>query len=423
MRRKYTYPISDDKFVDKLLFWSEKFQESSILISNNLSEEFDALIGVGCIKHLIPNENSFQQLREFHNENKDYLFGYLSYDLKNEVEDLTSENADNLDFPKMIFYIPESIFKIKDKNVLVESILNKNEIDTYFSEIKNQEVKLESTQIALKRRETKEEYLSKITKIKKHIQLGDIYEMNYCQEFYSQGKDISPRVVFNNLNKRNKSPFSVFFQWKDLNLLCSSPERYLHKKVNKIISQPIKGSRKRGSTIEEDLLLKNELLSSEKERSENVMISDLVRNDLSKTAKKGSVKVKELFGIYTFENIHQMITTVESKLKNDFDFVDVLQTTFPMGSMTGAPKIKAMELIEKYENQKRSLFSGAFGYITPEGDFDFNVVIRSILYNKLNRYVSVMAGGAITINSDKLAEFEESQLKAKSMIDVLKNEK
>ncbi|MGY8988040.1 MAG: anthranilate synthase component I family protein [Flavobacteriales bacterium] len=423
MRRKYTYAISNEKFIEQLLFWSEKFQESSLLISNNNSENFAALVAVGCVKSISPTENSFSELKLFHDENKDWMFGYLSYDLKNEVENLTSQNTDNLHFPKMMFYIPETIFKIKGQEVFVESILKKNEIDTYFSEINNQEIELKYSKITLKSRETKEEYLSKITKIKKHIQLGDIYEMNYCQEFYSEGKDINPRVVFSNLNKKNNSPFSVFFQRSGLHLLCSSPERYLQKKGNKIISQPIKGTRKRGRNIEEDLLLKNELLNSEKERSENVMITDLVRNDLSKTAKKGSVNVKELFGIYTFDNVHQMITTIESELKENVHFTDVLESTFPMGSMTGVPKIKAMKLIEKYENQKRSLFSGAFGYITPKGDFDFNVVIRSILYNKLNRYVSVMAGGAITINSDELEEFEESELKAKAMLDVLKYEK
>ena len=205
-------------------------------------------------------------------------------------------------------------------------------------------------------------------------------------------------------------------------LLCSSPERFLQKINDQIISQPIKGTRKRGKTAEEDNALIDQLRQSEKDKSENIMITDLVRNDLSKTARKASVKVEELCEIYSFDRVHQMISTISSKLDDKFNFVDVLKTTFPMGSMTGAPKLKSMELIEKYEVTKRSLFSGAFGYITPNADFDFNVVIRSILYNKVNESISVMVGGAITINSDAEDEYEESLVKGKAMIDVLKGE-
>jgi para-aminobenzoate synthetase component 1 len=197
----------------------------------------------------------------------------------------------------------------------------------------------------------------------------------------------------------------------------------LQKSEDKIISQPIKGTRKRGKTQPEDQELISDLKQSEKDISENIMIADLVRNDLSKTAEKSSVKAEELCEIYTFDRVHQMISTISSNLDKKYNFVDVLESTFPMGSMTGAPKIKSMELIEKYETTKRSLFSSAYGYITPNADFDFNVVIRSILYDEINNYISVMAGGAITINSDPKSEYEECLVKAKAMIDVLKNEK
>ena len=153
------------------------------------------------------------------------------------------------------------------------------------------------------------------------------------------------------------------------------------------------------------------------------MIADLVRNDLSRTAKKSSVKVEELFAIYSFERVHQMITTISSEIDENFDFIEVLKSCFPMGSMTGAPKLKSMQLIERYETTKRSLYSGAFGYISPDQDFDFNVVIRSILYDRVSSYVSVLVGGAITINSDEKEEYEECLIKAQAMIDVLKNER
>ena len=272
-------------------------------------------------------------------------------------------------------------------------------------------------------RENQDQYLQKIIKIKNHIQRGDIYEMNYCQELYSKDSHINPEKVFLELNKSSKAPFSVYFKYNDKYLLCSSPVRFLQKKGDRIISQPIKGTRKRGTSTEEDKILLNDLTNSQKDKSENVMIVDLVRNDLSRTAKKSSVKVEELFGIYSFERVHQMITTISSEIDENFDFIEVLKSCFPMGSMTGAPKLKSMQLIERYETTKRSLYSGAFGYISPEQDFDFNVVIRSILYDRVSSYVSVLVGGAITINSDEKEEYEECLIKAQAMIDVLKNER
>ena len=205
--------------------------------------------------------------------------------------------------------------------------------------------------------------------------------------------------------------------------MCSSPERFLQKSGNRIISQPIKGTRKRGIDLDEDRFLFNELKNSEKDKSENVMITDLVRNDLSKTAQKSSVKVEELFGVYSFERVHQMITTISSIIDKKYDFIDLIESCFPMGSMTGAPKLKAMQLIEEYETTKRSIYSGAFGYISPYQDFDFNVVIRSVLYDRLSSYISVLVGGAITINSDEEQEYEECLIKAQALINVLKNER
>jgi para-aminobenzoate synthetase component 1 len=247
--------------------------------------------------------------------------------------------------------------------------------------------------------------------------------MNYCQELFSKEYNINPSSVFWELHLKSNAPFSIFSKMKDKYLLCSSPERFLQKSEDKIISQPIKGTRKRGKTQPEDQELISDLKQSEKDLSENIMIADLVRNDLSKTAENSSVKAEELCEIYTFDRVHQMISTISSNLDKKYNFVDVLESTFPMGSMTGAPKIKSMELIEKYETTKRSLFSAAYGYITPNTDFDFNVVIRSIFYDEIKDYISVMVGGAITINSDPKSEYEECLVKAKAMIDVLKNEK
>ena len=425
MRNTFTY--SNQNFnLKNLLSYSKKFTYSSILLSNKIEDKYSQYQTVVCLgsrKTLSSEKNSFSKLRNFHNKYKDWMFGFLSYDLKNEIENLNSENKDNFHVPNLFFFIPQTILFISNNELKVETFLSKNVIDKIIDDLKNEkDFDEEDTTLELKFTEEKESYIQKIRKIKEHIQQGDIYEMNYCQELYFQGTEINPEKVFLELNKSSNAPFSTYFKYKDKYLLCSSPERFLQKNGNRIISQPIKGTRKRGLDLDEDRFLFNELKNSEKDKSENVMITDLVRNDLSKTAQKSSVKVEELFGVYSFERVHQMITTISSIIDKKYDFIDLLESCFPMGSMTGAPKLKAMQLIEEYETTKRSIYSGAFGYISPCQDFDFNVVIRSILYDRISSYISVLVGGAITINSDEEQEYEECLVKAQAMIDVLKNE-
>jgi para-aminobenzoate synthetase component 1 len=254
-----------------------------------------------------------------------------------------------------------------------------------------------------------------------HIRRGDIYEANFCQEFYCENTTINPLEAYDKLNRISRPPFATFLKCDDKYLLSASPERYLKKVGAKIISQPIKGTAKRSSNIIEDQEFKHQLEHSEKERSENIMIVDLVRNDLSHTAIKGSVEVEELCKIHSFEQVHQMISTVTSIIDKNTHPVDVIRTTFPMGSMTGAPKISAMKIIEALEETKRGLYSGAVGYFSPDGDFDFNVIIRSILYNASKKYVSYSVGSAITAKSNPQDEYEECLVKAKAMREVLEN--
>ena len=244
--------------------------------------------------------------------------------------------------------------------------------------------------------------------------------MNFCQEFYAENCGILPSEVFLRLNELSLAPYACFYKWNERYLLCASPERFMKKIGKTIISQPIKGTIKRGKTHKEDQKLKEQLLNSEKDRAENVMIVDSVRNDFARSCKAGTVKVEELFGIYSFQQVHQMISTIKGTLKPDCHFIDAIKNTFPMGSMTGAPKVITMETIEQYEHTKRGLYSGAVGYITPDGDFDFNVVIRSILYNNLTNYLSFQVGGAIVYDSDPESEYEECLLKAKAMRAVLR---
>ncbi len=355
---------------------------------------------------------------------KGWQFGFVSYDYKNQIEpQLSSNNLDNVQFAEKHFFSPELVFEIAKNEVIIHyetTIYSSEQVTELFNEITEIELNSNLNQsIKVTPRLTKAEYLDKVKALQQHIQLGDIYEVNFCQEFYAEQVEINPLSLYLKLNKKSPTPFSCFVKHNDNYLLCASPERFIKKTGDKIISQPIKGTIKRGGSEAEDEALKIQLKNDPKERAENVMIVDLVRNDLSKIAQKGSVNVDELCEIYTFPQVHQMISTVSANVEKEMDFDTILKATFPMGSMTGAPKVRAMELIEEYETTKRGLYSGTVGYIDANGDFDFNVVIRSIAYNKNNNYLSYMVGGAITALSDPEKEYEECMLKAKAMLEVL----
>jgi para-aminobenzoate synthetase component 1 len=271
--------------------------------------------------------------------------------------------------------------------------------------------------ISLKSSIDKSTYIQQVQQVQSEIQYGNCYELNFCQQYVAEQVDsFDSFEVFLNLYNKTKSPFSVYFYFESWEVMCLSPERYIQKTGRKLISQPIKGTVRRGKDIEEDLVLQNNLKNDSKEKSENVMIVDLVRNDLSKIASKGSVTVDELFGVYQFETLHHMISTISCELKPDISFTDCLSATFPMGSMTGAPKKKVMELIEKYETFKRGLYSGSIGYILPSGDYDFNVVIRSLFYNNYLKTLSCAVGSAITIKAEAEKEYEECEVKVGNLL-------
>lgn len=426
MKRKFTsYPV--DNFSDfkiKMLNWSKQFNIFCLLDNHqyNFSQpQFECLVAAGSIKVLQANSgNAFESLEDFTGNEKDWIFGHLSYDLKNEIEQISSENYDGVGFPDLFFFVPEIVLILKDNKVDIGTV--DSDADVVFNMIHSVEAvkKTDNPVPVINKRFTESEYLETVKQIQQHILRGDCYEINFCQEFFAADCIIDPLDVYLKLGQLSPNPFAGFYKLGDKFLLCSSPERYLKKEGNKIYSQPIKGTSSRNLyNAQEDEHNKVQLSASEKEISENVMVVDLVRNDLSKVCLEGSVKVDELFGIYSFPQVHQMISTVSGTLDNNVDFSDILKATFPMGSMTGAPKKRVMELIEKYERTKRGLFSGALGYISPLGDFDFNVVIRSILYNASNKYVSMQAGSAITFYSEASKEYEECLLKMNAMKKVL----
>jgi para-aminobenzoate synthetase component 1 len=383
---------------------------------------FDCVLAVDAFTSIKTDYiNAFEDLHQYQGQTKDWLFGYLSYDMKNDTEDLHSANFDGLEFPDLYFFQPKKLFLLKGNQLEMYYLrFCDDEMESDFEEIIQSAIYTDLTsEVNIQQRISKEEYVVKVEKMLKHIQRGDIYEANFCMEFFAANSVINPLDVFQKLNSLSETPFSVYFKNDSQFLLSASPERYLKKTATKIISQPIKGTSRRHAEIELDENSKKELETNEKERSENIMIVDLVRNDLSRTACKGSVEVEELCGMYSFKQVHQMISTIVSQVENTISPVEILRTTFPMGSMTGAPKISAMNIIENLEETKRGLYSGAVGYFTPNGDFDFNVVIRSILYNAQNQYVSFSVGSAITTLSDPEKEYEECLLKAKAMFAVL----
>ncbi|BDB53112.1 para-aminobenzoate synthase [Flavobacterium ammonificans] len=395
--------------------------------SNDYPQDFssyDAVLAVDAFT-LIQTDyhNAFEDLQQYQQTTKDWLFGYLSYDLKNDSEDLESDNFDGLAFPDLFFFQPKKLFFLKGNQLTIQYLnLCDDEVEIDYNEITELATiefeKSQSTEV--KARFSKNEYIQKATTFLEHIHRGDIYEANFCMEFYAENATINPLEKFNKLNAISQTPFAVYYKNNHHFLLSATPERYLRKEGETLISQPIKGTAKRFSDPKEDELAKINLASDPKERSENIMITDLVRNDLSRTAQKGTVEVKELCGIYSFQQVHQMISTITSKLDTKHSLIDVLKLTFPMGSMTGAPKISAMKIIEELEETKRGLYSGAIGYFSPNGDFDFNVVIRSILYNQEKKYLSFSVGSAITALSDSEKEYEECLLKAKAMHEVLR---
>jgi len=413
-------------FSQQLLNWAQTTETFAWLDSNDYPQKYasyDKVLALGVKSDLLTSyHNAFEKLNHYQQQTKDYLFGYLSYDLKNDTELLESNNFDGLEFPDLYFFQPKKIFLIKGDHLEIQYDTScAQEINTDLEKITNSILKQpkKSTQPEINARISEAQYYTKFEQLQKHILRGDSYEINFCMEFFAEDAPIEPLAIFQELNAISSPPFATFFRHKNHYLLSASPERFVKKKGQKIISQPIKGTSSRSQNFTEDQALKSKLKKDPKERSENIMIVDLVRNDLSKTAMIASVQVEELCKVYSFKQVHQLISTVTSQVKKEITPVHLIKSLFPMGSMTGAPKISTMKIIESLEESKRGVYSGTVGYFTPSGDFDFNVVIRSILYNSLKKYTSFSVGGAITAKSNPKDEYQECLLKAAAMKKVL----
>ncbi len=428
MRTTYKYNTNDiDAFKRRLFLWSSQFYDVVWLDSNSYSDphsSYDAILAVEAFTAIKTDySNALTSLDEYVANTKDWIFGYISYDVKNAIEHLQSQNTDHLEFPDLYFFQPQKLFFVKGNSVELKYLnVVSDEIQTDLNTINSFHIESNESlsDINIQPKISKDDYLAKIENIISHLKRGDIYEMNFCQEFFIEDHDgFNSTQCFLDLNEISKPPFACYFRHDHLKAIGASPERFIKKVGQNIISQPIKGTTKRHPDQTIDRNLKNELKQNPKEISENVMIVDLVRNDLSKISKENSVNVDQLCKVYSFEQVHHMISTVSSQVAEDISITDILKATFPMGSMTGAPKISAMQIAEDLESTKRGLYSGCIGYMTPDLDFDFNVVIRSILHNSLKKYTSMMVGSAITVKSNPEKEYEECLIKVKALFEVL----
>lgn len=429
-----------------MLSWGNRFNICCFLDNNEYrlaGQSAEALLAADAVEVLQCSAGTaFTQLRDWHQKNPGWLFGHFAYDLKNETERLQSSHPDGIGFPDLYFFRPRYILRLQpsptangeglsmpeaeilDEPQLHMLTISGENLSRETAEKIYQECLQEATDtpiaptwpaVQLQSHMDRAYYLQAVNALREHIRKGDCYEVNFCREQFAHATITDPVLLFRRLNNLSPAPFAAYYKTGDKYLVCSSPERFLKKQGNKLTSQPIKGTARRSPDPALDAQLRDALLHSAKEQSENVMVVDLVRNDLSRTAVQGSVKVDELFGIYAFPQVHHMISTVTATLDERFHFTDAIRLAFPMGSMTGAPKVRVMQLIERYERSRRGLYSGAIGYITPEGDFDLNVVIRSILYNAASQYVSFQTGSAITFYCDAEKEWEECLLKAKAL--------
>jgi para-aminobenzoate synthetase component 1 len=416
-------PITLEEFRLKALAWADQHPHVAYYNPNNIPyphHGFEHLLAVSAGPALpLDDTNAFGSLRQHLQQEHPLLCGFLTYDLKNQVEDLESKNPHHIGFPLLHFFSPEVYIYLKQDQVTIYT--TEDNVPHITVSILQNSTPQPATpgRLRIKQRVTEEEYIIAVERVRQHILEGDVYELNYCIEFYAEAIQLQPLPLYLALNEASPTPFSGYLKCEDKYLLCASPERFLKKENSKLITQPIKGTIRRGNTPEEDAQLQRQLRHDEKELAENMMIVDLVRNDLSHSCATGTVHVEEMFGIYGFRQVSQMISTVVGELRPDKDITDALVGAFPMGSMTGAPKISAMRLIEELEVTKRGLYSGSMGYITPDNNCDFNVVIRSIQYNASSGYLSFMVGSAITYDSDPKQEYAECLLKAQAILQVL----
>lgn len=396
----------------------------------------------------VPEEGAcFPALKSFLLEQRDWAFGHLAFDLKNEVEQLSSRHPALVEFPLATWVVPRFVVELEgERAVLWVHEEDREEGEGWVAALLAEGGEDDGTQrrgvaektassnpstsasprlcvnpdpASFRIRTTKADYLQQVSRIMRHVQHGDVYEMNYCVERTADMPDWDVYAAFERLLERLDPPHAAFYRLGDRFALCASPERFLRIENGVVIAQPMKGTRPRHADPGRDRQLADELADDPKERGENVMAVDVMRNDLARTARSGSVRVEELCAVRSYPRVHQMISTVRSELAHGLHPVDVLAAAWPMASMTGAPKVRAMQLIEEMETMRRGLFSGSLGIFDPQGNTDLNVVIRTVLYDVASGRASLCTGSAITALCDPAQEWEECELKARSVLEAL----
>ena len=391
----------------------------NITIQSRDENQFIWKLGVICQSEYLYDSLDFPltKFEEYIQTKENEKFCFISYDLKNNFENLTSRNEDKVDFPLILAWEPQLIFIYNTQGSLEIHYTNEKSQQQVVAILNwNRRTNKLAEDAEIKTKTSKLEYQQAFDKITNYIKKGDLFELNFCKEFYVNDINVESIALYEIMKGRTQANFCVYAQLKNHIVICISPERFITKKGNTILSQPIKGTKKSSSNQKEKQEFIQQLRDSPKDRAENTMAVDVVRNDFSKICVPGTVHVPNFCDVVDYGNVIQMFSTIVGELKPNISFIEILRAVFPMASMTGAPKIRAMEIIEELESSKRGLYSGTIGYILPNGDFDFNVVIRSIIYNRKNRYLSFHTGGAITIQSQMEEEYKETELKASSLI-------
>jgi para-aminobenzoate synthetase component 1 len=416
-------PLSDlpADFRHRALQWAAQFSHCAYYEHNDLQQSapgtFGRLLAVASAAPAAPTSLAelAAYLRAEPGRSEPYC-GFVTYEVKDEIEALQSQNFAGLAWPTLHFFRPETWLHWQADVVEVHGRMAGVLAAILATEVPAAAL---TTVPPLRARMPRADYLGAVEAVREDILNGEVYELNLCQEFYAESVALDPVAAFWQLNAASPAPYAGFLRHHDHYLLCASPEQFIASQQGVITSQPIKGTRQRGPTPAEDEAQRLALLHDEKERAENLMIVDLVRNDLARVARPGTVHVPELFGTYGFRHVWQLISTVAAELRAGADLGNILRATFPMGSMTGAPKIRAMQLIEQYERSRRGLYSGSFGLVWPSGDFEFNVVIRSLQYRADTGYLSLQVGSAITYDSVPEHEYQECLLKAQGVLQAL----
>lgn len=353
----------------------------------------------------------------------DWLVGYFRYDLKDALEQLHPRLKAEPDQDPSRWWTPRWVLEWNKGELLLhcsehDRASGEALVEALHAPAAEGQVSAPANWTACT---TRSEYLERAGTLLDHIQRGDIYEVNYCTTRLAQLPNWDPFTAFGELLRKSGAPFAGFMRMEEQFTLCASPERYLAFEGDRIVGQPMKGTRPRSQDPVEDMRLAEELASDNKERSENIMALDVMRHDLARIAASGTVHVDELCGVHSYAQVHQMVSTVSARSRSGISQGDAARSAFPMASMTGAPKFRAMQLIDAAEDRARGLFSGSLGFFAPDGTADLNVVIRTVLYNATTGLASLSTGSALTAQCDPQLEWEECELKARSVIQAFGN--